>query len=501
MESVTVRMILKSQADNNCFLATASPPSISQQTSMTQRQRAEHAFRVFLNLGISLNQAIITNTNAIQAQLPLEQFKQIFKAELIEKSKQVSPFSSPQKYLSPKGELKVPKALQNCMAFAYLPTPPTYFNALFEQPSFTPPPSNLHHFRVEDIVRLLNVAKCHRSGWTGQNIQVILTDSGFAAHPYFDSQGYDIDTYTHWMLYDPQKDLEGHGTGVSANLLAIAPNCQFRGISVLQSNSTNKQCNLPYALEFALRKKPHIISNSWGRIWDKKKYPNMTMKKLKNLVETKKITSNTLKEFVDLDIVINQGIQDGVTFVFAGGNGPECYAFPASHPDVIAVGGVYVGEDGQKEASNFASSFTSNLYPNRNVPDFCGIVGNEEDHDNLLKGHIMLPTPRYSNYEGKSLPLKYQNKGWGIFSGTSSAAPQIAGIIALMLSINPNLSTEEIREILSNTSSNNSDNTEDHIVGGKTAMGVEPHVGKNLAIGAGLVNGFKACQKAAQLLK
>ena len=37
------------------------------------------------------------------------------------------------------------------------------------------------------------------------------------------------------------------------------------------------------------------------------------------------------------------------------------------------------------------------------------------------------------------------------FSGTSAACPQVAGVVALMLSANPNLTEEKVKEYLRNT--------------------------------------------------
>ena len=62
-------------------------------------------------------------------------------------------------------------------------------------------------------------------------------------------------------------------------------------------------------------------------------------------------------------------------------------------PDVLAVGGVHaranlVGDDFYLEASDYASSFDSLIYPGRHVPDVCGLVG-------MQPGalYIMLPVP------------------------------------------------------------------------------------------------------------
>jgi hypothetical protein len=70
---------------------------------------------------------------------------------------------------------------------------------------------------------------------------------------------------------------------------------------------------------------------------------------------------------------------------------------------VLAVGGVHarenlVGNDFFLEASNYASSFDSLIYPGRHVPDFCGLVGMKP-----LAAYIMLPVP-----PGSSIDLRPQ---------------------------------------------------------------------------------------------
>ncbi|MEV0347562.1 hypothetical protein AB0H88_17495 [Nonomuraea sp. NPDC050680] len=70
----------------------------------------------------------------------------------------------------------------------------------------------------------------------------------------------------------------------------------------------------------------------------------------------------------------------GITVCFSAGNGH--ISFPAMMPDLIAAGGVYVVEaqvngEFKMEASDYASSFDSLIYPGRHVPDVCGLVGRQ----------------------------------------------------------------------------------------------------------------------------
>ena len=68
---------------------------------------------------------------------------------------------------------------------------------------------------------------------------------------------------------------------------------------------------------------------------------------------------------------------------------------------------------------------------------------------------------------------------YGSMNGTSMAAPEVAGVVAMMCSVNPELSVEEVRKILQDTA---------------TDIGAP---GFDIYTGAGLVNAQRALEKAA----
>jgi subtilisin family serine protease len=162
-------------------------------------------------------------------------------------------------------------------------------------------------------------------------------------------------------------------------------------------------------------------------------------------------------------------------------------------PEVISIGGVYADEQGALEASNYASGYTSDLYPSRKVPDVCGLVG-QKPH----AIYIMMPCPPGSTMDrqlgGKPFPDRDETKvsdGWVGASGTSSATPQIAGIAALLLerarSKGRNLALGDIRGLLQSTAV--------PVQRGNNAQGF-PAVGHpNVAVGYGLVNATEALAK------
>jgi hypothetical protein len=143
------------------------------------------------------------------------------------------------------------------------------------------------------------------------------------------------------------------------------------------------------------------------------------------------------------------------------------------------VGGVHVNYPFRTysdfEASSYASSFDSHFYPGRHVPDLCGLCGNNVNDTAPL---IMLPVQPGST-------LDYANTGstddgWGIFSGTSAACPQVAGVVALVLEKDPSLTPGDVRTHLIDTALD--------IKTGSSAMGDAAGNGPDDATGAGLVN-------------
>jgi hypothetical protein len=79
------------------------------------------------------------------------------------------------------------------------------------------------------------------------------------------------------------------------------------------------------------------------------------------------------------------------------------------------------------------------------------------------------------------------NDGWAAFSGTSAAAPQIAGVCALIRQACPGLTPVQVRDILKSTARDVTTGVSHGNTGGHAAA-----VGPDLATGHGLVDANKA---------
>ena len=318
---------------------------------------------------------------------------------------------------------------------AYIQWPYIYMNQRFarDRPSPVSNHQNLsyHHLDVADLSVILNAERTHRHGITGRGVRVVMIDSGFAQeHPYFQERGYNVQTVLAATATHEKLDGNGHGTGESANLLGVAPDVEFVGVKLDNENDPKKGASLLEGFQEALRHNPAVISVSLG--FDlKNRYTGSPIATLPN-------------NLVALEAEIQAAVASGITIVFSAGNGQ--IAFPGMMPDVISAGGVFVDPHGRMEASNYASAFSSAIYKGRQVPDCSGLVGRAVNG----AAYLLLPIPEGCEIDvGRAIVDGTQpNDGWGVFSGTSAAAPQLAGACALLLQSNPGLTPKDLRNTL-----------------------------------------------------
>jgi subtilisin family serine protease len=290
--------------------------------------------------------------------------------------------------------------------------------------SAVPPAVNYFHLSVPDgVAKGCNAADLHKFGVDGSGVKVAMVDSGWFLHPYFTAQGYNVAP----VLLGPgatlpEADESGHGTGESANVLAIAPRCQLLPVKMNFVNTIG-------AFNAAVALNPDIITCSWG--------------------------SHTPFALSAADMALEASVAaavaSGIIVVFAAGNGHA--GFPGQHPDVISAGGVCMDEHGNLEASTYSSGFQSTIYPGRDVPDVCGLVGQRPKAI-----YIMLPVEPGDNIDvgnaGSVFPDGDEtapDDGWAAFSGTSAAAPQLAGVAALIKQVVPSITPAAAKSVMAAT--------------------------------------------------
>lgn len=256
-----------------------------------------------------------------------------------------------------------------------------------------------------------------------QNAWIITTGSPNVKVAVLDN-GFDCDHEDLWYGYDSYKNIDpllgydyylnssilmterNHGTQVSGIISAktnngrgvagIAGGYGSSGVQILPycvSAGTESDINLGCvddAILLAVENGAKVINMSFGTL------------------------DTTLSHHSDFIAAIDYAYSQGVTLVASTGNDATSYIqFPACYPKVIAVGNM------SQQYKRFYNS------------DY-GIG-------------IDLVAPGVSIYSTKI------NNDYGSGIGTSFATPQVAGVAALMLSVNPDLTPNEIRTILNNT--------------------------------------------------
>lgn len=322
-----------------------------------------------------------------------------------------------------------------------------------------------HHQVPAGISLACNADRAHRANLTGRGVVVAMCDSGWFRHPFFTERGYRSDNAILGPgAANPAADESGHGTGESANIFSVAPDVHLKPVKMNFVNTIG-------AFNAAVGLGPDIITCSWGS--DIRNGPLSAAN-------------------IALANAVAAAVAAGIVVVFSAGNGH--FGFPGQHPDVISAGGVFQDENGNLRASDYASGFASNIYAGRNVPDLSGIVGMRPNAMN-----IMLPVePGDSidtNNAGGTHPNGDQtaaNDGWAAFSGTSAAAPQLAGAAALIKQACERLQPAEIREILMDTA-------RDVTTGrcfNRPGQNHQATAGPDLATGHGLVDAHRATLRA-----
>jgi subtilisin family serine protease len=257
----------------------------------------------------------------------------------------------------------------------------------------------------------------------------------------------------------------GHGTGESANIFAVAPDVQLLPVKC-PTNSSGAILNATAGFNAAVGLNPDIITCSWGS--------NVQFGPLTTAQQTRAAA-------------VAAAWASGIVVIFSAGNGN--FGFPAQHPDVIAAGGVHMREDASIEASDYSSGFISNVYGGRRVPDVSGLVGMQPKAI-----YIMLPLEPGDTIDvgrsGGVFPNGDQtanNDGWAAFSGTSAAAPQLAGLAALIKQACSHHSPAAVRDIMMKTARDVTTGTCSPWTGGHPAA-----PGPDTATGHGLVDAYKA---------
>jgi subtilisin family serine protease len=271
---------------------------------------------------------------------------------------------------------------------------------------------------------MVNAPTAWQNGHTGQGIIVAVLDTGIDynhedlnnniwintkeiagngidddGNGYIDDvRGWNFDSNNNNVLDD-----EGHGTHVAGTIAAennnfgvtgIAYNSQIMAVKVLDENGSGSYSSIANGIRYAVDNGANVINLSLGG----------------------GSGNNTLQS------AIEYASDRGVIVVMAAGNsGGSVPSYPAryAYDYGLAVGAVN---------------------QNNQLTGFSNRAGSQEI--------------KYVTAPGEDIYSTLPNNKYASYTGTSMAAPHVAGVVALMLSANPNLTDSQVRDIITSTAEN-----------------------------------------------
>lgn len=254
-------------------------------------------------------------------------------------------------------------------------------------------------------------------------------------------------SYTHGTPCASVALASANGSGI----VGAAPNAKFMPVSGTSFSLRATE----QMFDYCITNGADIISCSWG-------------------TTDSNFSLSPLKEAAIAKAARNGRNGKGCVIVYAAGNeGVDYINFYAAHPDVIAVGAC-TSKDEHATYSNKGREVTVVAPSNGDWP----IIAARAWWDNGLSWE----TGNYKYWrDGKSRGNNYKH-----FGGTSSSTPLVAGICALMLSANPDLTARQVKQILIKTAD-------------KIGSPSEYINGHSKKYGYGRVNADRAVQEALRL--
>ncbi len=250
--------------------------------------------------------------------------------------------------------------------------------------------------------------------------------------------------------------IDFHGTSVGGLIAAradgrgttgVAPNVRLMDLRVFPTvrvGGRAEALGAPFelinaAIDFAVARGARVINLSLGtRFCSLEEIFPMYREPVRRLLEAQRRA-------------IERALAAGVTVVAAAGNNGRCVGYPARFPGVIAV-----------SATDRQNAITG--YSSRGPEVWVAAPGGGlsfEEFVQAFQGEFQQLVPVLSTL----LIAPYLRDNYGWFTGTSGATPLVSGVVALMLSVNPELTPEQVRRVLAATATDLGDPGFDELYG------------------------------------
>jgi subtilisin family serine protease len=272
----------------------------------------------------------------------------------------------------------------------------------------------------------------------GEGIIVAVIDTGFDIKHNdinFLNIGYSTVTDT-YSAKAPSYSNENHGTAVAGIIAAkdnkrgsvgVAPKAKIIPIRLISDRGMVATSQIIKAHQKAIEMGARVINNSWGTY-------------------DSSLGDGELLELTDLEKSLYRNLATtahsgrGVTVIFAAGNSGE--GSFAAHPEARNEYTLAIGAIDSKDRKARYSVYGNEL-------DVVAPGGQE-------KG--ITTTDRRDRRKSGGLLGYARGSYTDTFTGTSAAAPVVAGIAALVLSVNPDLTADEVKEIIRQSARHDLDN-------------------------------------------
>jgi len=294
-----------------------------------------------------------------------------------------------------------------------------------------------HAIDLDESAYLINSDKVWAQGITGNGIRVCVVDTGVGPHPNLNV----VAQHDFYNNDDDASDDHGHGTHCAGIVASThntykgnAPSVEIMAAKTINSQGSGYESDTVDGILWCAKGPDGIYETG-----DEAKVITISLGFSTH--------SGTCDDQPAADAA-NIAVDHGVTVVAASGN--DCSSTdignPACGSKVIAVGAVYDADVGSKSwCCNWICTQTCTDSPTYADKVTCFSNGNSE-LDVVAPGSIITSTVPTGNCD------LCDSSGFNDVSGTSQATPHVAGVAALLLEENPNLTPADIRQVLRNTS-------------------------------------------------